>query len=181
VNSVIEEIEETCIPQTDDFLFYQCEALKRLGELGNLKTFIKAITSGEKNLDKNGFRSLNSYGVISWTDKTLTQPYLKDFLFKKPDANIDLSELRDLAPIIDSLIQDCDSKLVALFGRGQAASRISTTVTCHRRDLQAIKIKMNYELELSELNAFLLSDLTDEEINLWKQKIGECRAFLDNV
>lgn len=178
---IIEEIEEICVPQTDEFLSYQCQALKRLGELDNLKTFLHTMTLERQDIDIEKFRNLQSYGVIRRSNRSLTQPYLKDYLSKIPDTNIDPSELSQLVPIINKLIDDCELKLTTLFGAGHSATRISSDLTQYRRDLQAIKIKLDSEIELSNLDAFLLPDISDVEINLYKQKIFECRNYLNRV
>lgn len=177
-NEIISKMCELCIPQTDEFLTYLCQALKRLGELDNLKNFIDITSIAGEIENKEKFRTLNSYGIISLNNHLLELPYLKKFFSKRQETMIDYSELCKLVPIIDTLIADCDTKLTTLFGRD---TRNSSVISCHRRDLLAIKVKIDSNIKLSEIGGFLAPEITDAETNLYKQKIGECRNYLDCV
>lgn len=177
---IVNKMCEICLPQTDEFLTYLCQALQRLGELKNLINFIDITSVSGEVVDKEYFRTLNSYGVISLDNNTLELPYLNNFLSKRPETVFDYSELYELVPIIDTLIVDCDTKLTTLFG-SKKANNIFNAITNLKRDLRAIKVKIDSNIKLCEIDGFLPPEITDAEINLYKQKISECRNYLDCV
>lgn len=179
-DEIIRKMCEICLPQTNEFLTYLCQALQRLGELENLRDFIDMTSVSGEVVDKEKFRTLNSYGVISLDNHTLELPYLKEFFSKRPETKFDHSELCKLVPIINTLIDDCDTKSTTLFG-SEKANKLSADINSLRQDLLSIKVKIDCNIELSKIEGFLPPEITDAEINLYKQKINDCKNYLDYV